>query len=376
MLPAAKLFLYDIRTTPYKGGHEGPFLLVFNHACDYDFIGILNGFPGYYRFVMSDSLIKKPLRRAVIKFGTNGIYRRKGENASDVVEGIKHSIEQGIPVCMAPEGEETPNGVTQRIRGKSGMMIKELNTDLITYRLEGGYLFKPKWASHRSKGPMFGHVVNIYRKEDLAKMTPEEINAIIQRDLDFDVYEWNREKRIAYDRKCRAEYLERELYTCPRCESMGRMHSEGNGFCCLECGYSVTVDRYGFFQGDDVRFDNLYDWDIWQKERLRSMRPQWEAEPDRIITSNSGCVLKKRVGDGEEVIEEDVTISISFSDIMIKGREVDYKFNLLDIHGLTSTTQAATISSNGEYFKVVAKEQTCMGRYRTIRRIIMEEEFL
>ena len=376
ILPIGKFFLYDIRTTKYKGEYRKPFLLVYNHACDYDFIGVINGFPGYYRHIMSDSLIKKPWRRAVIKFGTNGIFRRKGENAAAVMEAVKHTIDQGISVCMAPEGEETPNGVTQRIRRKSGIMIKDLNVDLITYKLEGGYLFKPKWASHRSKGPMYGHVVNIYKKEDLAKMTPEEINEILQRDLDFNVYEWNREKRIKYDRKCRAEHMERSLHICPKCEAMNRLHSEGHGLYCLECGYSVTVDEYGFFQGDDVRFDNFYDWDMWQKEYLRSMRPQWEAEPEKIITSNSGCTLKKRVGDNEEVIDENVTISINFTDIMIKGDKVDFRFPLLELEGLTSTTLAATISHDGDYYKVVANEETCMARYRTIRRIIMEQEFL
>ena len=106
------------------------------------------------------------------------------------------------------------------------------------------------------------------------------------------------------------------------------------------------------------------------------MRPQWEAEPEKIITSNSGCTLKKRVGDNEEVIDENVTISINFTDIMIKGDKVDFRFPLLELEGLTSTTLAATISHDGDYYKVVANEETCMARYRTIRRIIMEQEFL
>jgi len=376
MLPLGKRFLYDIQTTPYEGEYREPFILVYNHACDYDFIGVINGFPGYYRQIMSDSLIKKPWRRAVIKMATNGIYRRKGENAAAVMDAVQTTLAQGIPVCMAPEGEESPNGVTQRIRKKSGKMIKEAGVDLITYRLEGAYMFKPKWAKHRSKGPMYGHVVNIYRKEDLAEMTPKEINEILQRDLDFNVFEWNREKRIVYDRDCRAEHLERVLHTCPKCETMGRLHSEVDDFYCQECGYKVTMDEYGFFTGEDIRFDNLYDWDMWQKERLRSLRLQWEAEPDKVITSNSGCILKKRVGDNEEVVDQNVTISISFNDVMIKGDKVDFRFPLLELEGLSATTLGTTVSYGGTYYKVVTEAESCMSRYRTIRRIVMEEKNL
>jgi 1-acyl-sn-glycerol-3-phosphate acyltransferase len=368
--------VFNIRPTKYKGKVEDKFILVFNHACDYDFVGVLEGFPGYYRFVMSDELIKKRHKRMVIRTVTDGIYRRKGENAHGVAEGIKASLDQGISVCMAPEGEETPNGVTMQIRKKTGQLVKEMGVDLITYRLEGGYGFLPKWTNERAKGPIRGHLVNIYKKEQLTEMTPEEINDLIAKDLYFNFYEWNRTERKTYIRKNRAENIERILYTCPKCGSMGKLHSQVHDLFCEECGYKVTLDEYGFFQGDELRFDNIYDWDMWQKDGLKSQRSQWEADPDRIITSNTGGTLKRMKGDDQEVIDEDVKIEITFNDIIITGPKTDMRFPLTELEGLTTIAHGVAVSYGGEYYKIRFPYEGAWIRYRSIRRIIMEEEYI
>ena len=366
----------NIRPTMYKGKVEKPFILVFNHACDYDFVAVLGSFPGYYRFVMSDELIKKPHKRLVIKSVTNGIYRRKGESAAGVAEGIKASLDQGIPVCMAPEGEETINGVTMPARKKTGSLIKEMGVDLITLRLEGGYGYLPKWATTRSPGKYGGHVVGIYSKEQISKMTPEEINDLVYKDLYFNFFEWNRKEHNVYDRKARAENLERALYVCPKCESISTMHSKVHDFYCDKCGYKVTMNKYLLFEGDDMVFDNIYDWDQWQKRHLRSLRPQWEAEPDKVITSNTGGILKRMKGDDQEILDENVKLEITFNDVIVTGDKISFRFPLNELEGLTTISHGVAISHGGEYYKAWFPYYDAMARYRTIRRIIMEEEYI
>lgn len=375
ILPIGKRVL-KIRTTRYKGEFpERPFIMVFNHATDYDFIGTVNGVPEYGRYIMSDELIKKPLRRAVIMTATDGIYRRKGENANRVVEAVKETLDKGINVYMAAEGEESANGVTAPIRKRSGQMIKDMGVGIITFRLEGGYLIKPKWAETRSKSPMYGSVVGVHSKEELAGMTAEEINDLLAKELYFNVYDWVKEKRIPYDRPDRAEFMEKVLYRCPKCDSMCRLKSKHHDLYCQDCGYRVSVNEYGLFEGEDLRFDNLCDWDLWQRECLRKERPQWEANPDDVIAEDHGCVLKKMNGNDTEILDENVSVKMTFNDIIIKGEKVDMRMRVKELEGLASVRNGIGVSYDGQYFKVITQEyKTCMLRYRTIRRIIMDEK--
>lgn len=46
------------------------------------------------------------------------------------------------------------------------------------------------------------------------------------------------------------------------------MKSEGNRFFCTDCGYSVEYNEYGFFEGENVVYDSVTDWDKWQSEAL------------------------------------------------------------------------------------------------------------
>ncbi len=375
LLPIGSHFL-NIKTTKYEGKLKGPFLLLYNHSCDYDFVGVLKGVPGYYRFVMSDEIIKKRYKRVVVKSATNGIYRRKGESAQGVAEGIRATLDMGIGVCMAPEGQETPNGVSIPVRKKTGQLIKDMNVDVVTYRLEGGYGFLPKWTSERSKGPLLGSFVNYYKKEQLAEMTPDEINELLNKDLYFSFYDWNRKEHLEYPRTKPAECVDRIIYTCPKCNAMHVIRSKVDEVYCEECGYKVKMNIYGFFEGEDMVFDNIYDWDVWQKDRLKEKLPEWQAEPDKVITSTEGGILKRMNGDDQEILDEGVTIEITYNDVIIRSDRTNMRFPLMDLEGLTPIAHGIGVSYGGEFYKVWFAFPDATIRFRTIRRIIMNESVI
>ncbi len=372
VLPVVKRH-YNIRTERYTGKVERPCVLTYNHVCDYDFLGVLTSFRHYGRFIISDALLRKPSLRRLLHFATNGIYRRKGEKADDAVKAAKATIEKGISVFMAAEGEESPNGVTAEIRGRTGEMIKYLDADLITFRVDGGYFLKPKWADSRSNGPLLGHVVNVYKKEDLEKMSSEEINEIIYRDLYVNHYDWNRENRVVYDRENRAEHMERLVFRCPQCKKDGHLHSHGDTLSCDACGYSVTVDEYGFFNEGAV-FDNLYDWDMWQRSELVKESESWN--DDDVITSDEHCVLKIMSGDDAVTADDDVTISITRKEVILKGNSADIRIPLEAKMNIVAVRGGCGITYDGKYYRVEPKTPSCMRRYRTILRIIRNEKYL
>lgn len=370
---------FKVKTERYKGEMPSrPFIMVFNHTTDYDFIGTVNGIPEYGRYIISDEIIKKRWKRAVITTATDGIFRRKGENADRVVAAVKETLDQGINVYFAAEGEECHNGVTAPVRRRTGQMIKDMGVDLMTFKMEGGYLMKPKWAKNKSKGHLYGRVAGIYKKEDLAKMTPEEINELIERDFKFNVYDWVKENKIPYDRKDRAEYMEKMLYRCPHCGALYKMHSKKDDFFCEACGYKLTVNEYGLFEGEDVRFDNIYDWDVWQTQCLREESVHWAENPDEVIASDTGCTLIRMHGNATEWMSKgDVNLSITYNEVIIESPKVHMRMPLKDLRGLQSVRNGISLSYNGEYFKVLCLQYPqCMRRYRVIRRIIMGEKYV
>ena len=369
ILPAMNKF-YRVSAERYRDRQGGPYILLFNHICDYDFLGTLEGYRYYTRYVISEALIRKTSRRIFMNLVSDFIYRRKGDNADTVVESIKLTLNEGIDVCMAPEGEESPNGETAPIRRRTGTVIKETGAGLITFRLEGGYFLKPTWAVNRAKGPMFGKVIGVYSPEELSDKSPDEINDIIAKDLHINHYDWQREKMIPYDRKGRAEHMERVLHTCPVCENIESLKSEGDELFCKECGYKVTVDEYGFFRGDSVKFDNLRDWDIWQKNLLKQRLDGW-SNPEVPIVVRENTYLQTVENSHPVILDDNVTMKIFIDRVEVSGTKQNLNMPMKEIKGVAlSYDDTVAINYNGTYYQIRSRVPSSCFLCRSIYRII------
>lgn len=370
--PIAMVYL-DYHIKPYMKKLDGPHIIVHNHTCDYDFVGTFVCYPRYVRYIISDMLTRKRFLKFFFNFSGDFICRRKGESADDVVESIKLTAKAGLHTLIAAEGEETPNGVTAPVRRRTGRMIHEMpEVGILSMRLEGGYFVRPPWAKNRAKGPMFAFPVREYPKEVISKMTPEEINDLIYKDIYVNHYEWQRQHMYKYDREDRAECMERVLYTCPKCHAINKMHSEHDTLSCKACGYSVDVDEYGFFVGDGLPFDNLYDWDMWQKEYLVSQLPEWEKNPDEVITYDEHVKIQHIEGDEKVVLDPDATVKITYNNVIIEGQQFSIVMPMKDIHGIAKTSHDAFgISYGNDYYQVKAYYPISNRKYRVIRKIII-----
>ena len=91
-------------------------------------------------------------------------------------------------------------------------MVKASGATLVTYRLEGAYLSKPRWAKSVRRGRVHGHPVNVYPPELLKTMSAAEVNAAIERDIFEDAWERQRAWQQDYRGKKLAEGLERAMY--------------------------------------------------------------------------------------------------------------------------------------------------------------------
>jgi DNA-directed RNA polymerase subunit RPC12/RpoP len=179
----------------------------------------------------------------------------------------------------------------------------------VTYKFVVGYLRKPRWANTPRKGPIIGHFVNEYSPEELAKLSVEEVTEIIRRDTYVNAYEEQKKTPYDYSGENLAECVERVLYVCPECKKVGTMHSKGNNLRC-DCGYEVEMKSDGFFHdtGKGLHYDNVLDWDLWQRETWKDML--LSAKDGEVILSETQQKIKKVDGENEEILAENGVLNL------------------------------------------------------------------
>ena len=363
---------FNVHAEKFGKKIKDPSLIAFNHGSDYDQFMVIKGVPEYKRYVASDALIRTKKMRIAFALVDDFILRRKGERADNVVNSAVASIEKGIHVAMAPEGGETINGCTNHVRPKTGKMVKQMNCGLVTYRLTGMYFKKPPWASTSAKkAPMFGEPIGMYSREEVQAMTEEEINELIYRDLYVNHYDWQKEHMIPYDRPNRAEFQEYVVYTCPKCKEIGHIHTKENDIYCDNCGYRATVNIYGLYEGEDLAFDNLYDWDIWQKENLRDRMEEWKKEPDTAFFHDGPGTLAYLEDNTPVPIAENISLEMAVNYLRFFGDDFELRIPMEEVRAITvAKRRHVAIITGDKYYQFNTVIPTSPQKYKTAKYIL------
>lgn len=251
---------------------EGPLLVVSNHVTDWDPLMVGSAFKNHMYFVGSEHIMRQGFLSRLLEYFQPLITRQKGGSAASTVKNMLSEIKQGHSVALFPEGNRTWDGVTREFPRATGKLARTSGATLVTFRLKGGYFSSPRWAgSDIHKGEMYGDIVNVYTPEQLKEMTVEQVNSAIAADIHEDAYATQRKHKIRFRSEQCAEGLESLLFICPKCGKMHRMRSYDNKFFCGACGNELRFGSSGFFSGDGTVFNNVYDWRVWQSEKIRSL---------------------------------------------------------------------------------------------------------
>lgn len=287
---------------PYRPKNK-TFLVISNHTDALDPGFLMLEFNKYIRFVASDHVTRGGLLGFVIKYLGGVIVKRRSNPPEVLWNDILDTLKADIPVGLFAEGSTSLNGETGFMSANTGKLVKDSGKALITHRFIGGYLRSPRWANTNKIGPVIGEVVNEYSAEELATMTVDEINEIIRRDTYINAFEEQRKSPRTYTGENMAEYLERILYVCPKCRKIGTLHSKGDFFKCDDCGYNVEYGTDAFFHSEDntVIFDNVLDWDKWQRE-------EWKK---KVLAAEDGELIFEEKDQVIRTIKEDAKIPVA-----------------------------------------------------------------
>ena len=338
---------------------DGPFLLVSNHVTGWDplLVGVCLGGRQAY-FVASEHIFRLGLLTKVLHWLLAPIPRRKASTGMDTVKACLRHLHAGHSVCLFAEGEQCWDGRTGPIFPATGKLAKSSGAALVTFRLEGGYLSLPRWGKHICRGAVHGHPVGVYSPEALKKLSPQEINALIERDIAEDAWARQRQRPVRYRGKRRAEGMERALYACPGCRRIGTLRTDRDRVFC-PCGFERRYTEYGFFEPREP-FETLADWDLWQRELLRARDFAHEGD---LLFQDEGLELKRVQSDHSEDVLARGTLRQFEDRLECEG----LRFPLTEIRGMAMVqAHLLLFSSGGNYYQLRSSTGVNLRKYLEI----------
>ncbi len=172
-------------------------------------------------------------------------------------------------VVMFPEAGYSLDGKSTVLPDSVGKMIKMLGAPVIMIKTNGAFGRDPLYNNLQVRNVDVSATEKyLLSPEEIAEMSADEINRIINKEFSFDNFKWQQENHIKINENFRADYLHRVLYKCPHCLAEYKMRGEGSDLICDECGAVYHLDEYGFLSRKDGegRFDHIPDWYAWQRQ--------------------------------------------------------------------------------------------------------------
>ena len=351
---------------------DRPVLFIPNHVCDWDplLVGVANKNRQMY-FVMSEHMIRKPVVGKLLTYIFGTILRRKASTDLEVVRGCFNHIKAGHSICLFAEGDQSWDGITGKVFPATGKLAKNSGATLVTFRIEGAFLSKPRWASGVRRGMIRGIAAGIYTPDELNKMSPGEVQRTIERDLYFDIWEWQRslpegpvEFKGRRKNKDYAKGMEQLFFLCPECERIGKLKTEGDAIFC-DCGFRARFRNTGFLEPVSPVVKHLpYDftvlsgWHRWQRDELEKRVGQITACGTEEVLFRDGTVKLSQIGrDHKDQLLCEGNLSASFGEDGALMSVGDRSFAMTKIQNMgLILSELILFSYEKEYYQISSQE--------------------
>lgn len=324
--PIINLFLKREITVESEGitipRKHSPFILISNHFNTWDSFVVMNIIRKPVRFVATEIAYLDVAKKYSMSILARTIKKRVGKSDFQATKQIFHYLKQGYAIGLYPEGDNTFYGETLDIYESTGKLLKKAGVDILLVKQQGGYISQPRWADFfAKKGYVHTDSRFLLSKEDLEKLSPEEINDIVRKELYNNDYDFQREKMMNFHRKNRAEGIERLIYYCNNCGSFLTVFGEKHDIYCSKCGKIGTINEYEFIEGN--KHDNLVDWN---KEQYTKMPEIIKSEFTFVVTLNTVNMKKlknQKIG----------TYRLKYKDqtLYLENQQGKYQFDIIKI---------------------------------------------
>ena len=268
---------------------KGPFFLLGNHTNNFDGLFLQCLFFRPIRFVVTDGMFRKKTLAHLLNL-VDYIPKRKSVSDVAAIRKIIDLIKKGGIVGIFPEGGRNWDGMTGPITSATYRLIEMLKIPVVTANIRGGYLSEPRWADNKRRGRVEVHLQTII--EGGSSLSRAEIEQKILGALAHNEYDWQNKARIPFRGRGLSKGVDRLIFICPVCGSLGTVISTNKDSMCTACKSQFTLDVYGFLHTDSGslrsdRLDVINSWQISQLESMLNSHPQ----ASRILTDEGGILL-------------------------------------------------------------------------------------
>lgn len=346
---------------------KGPYLLLCNHVTDFDPVFMLISAGRFVRFVASEHIMRKGIATKFLTRYARLIVHTKGAGTGmrSAMEILK-ALRNGDSVGLFPEGNRCFNGETCFIPPVTGKLAKMAGVNVVTCRLEGGYLSQPRWGSKTRRGKVYAHLVHVYTPEEMQALSAEEAQAAIEKDLYENAYESEKTNPVAFRSCAPTEGLESALFACPSCKRFGTLSGLKNRLSCA-CGFMAEMDRFGFLhtgKGEELTVTAL---DKAQRELLRKRAE--EAPEETLFTDE---VHVKSIGSNHEVLsEKDMILAGNATGAVADGKHI--LFEKVQGAAIRSRNTLNVFLEGGAQYEITGKRYFNGLKYLYLYRLYKKE---
>ncbi len=316
--------LHKVKFTPTFEGFENyskkePIFILLNHASFIDIeLGARMFHPRPLNIVGSnDAFLNK-----------NWIMRRIGciptkrfvmdinlvKNMLYCVKNLKSSV------LLYPEAGYSIDGLNGLLPPSVGKMVKLLKIPVAVCLTEGAFHYQPMYNQlHKHKIQVKAHAKIIFTKEDVQKMSVEEINSKLQEIFTLDYWKWQKDTNYEFEDDNYVKGLEKILYKCPHCGKEFLTVNEGKTVRCTNCNATYEMKRNGELvnlNGETI-FNNVSDWVRYERDEVRKEIENGtykvKIPVDIFMTFDSYKIFKLK--DSEAYIEHDLN-GVTLKDVL------------------------------------------------------------
>lgn len=357
-----------------------PYLVLPNHSTNLDPAWVGMSFPHQMYFVASEHLYRLGWISKLVEYVFAPIAKIKGASDKMTVMKMLRYLRDGKNVCLFPDGNCSFNGRTGEITTAIGKLIKLSGANLVTYKLTGGYFAHPRWAFTTRKGKMTGSVVNVYTKEQLSSMSPEEITDAIRNDIDENAYSRQKMEHIKFKGKNRAVGMECAICVCPKCKQIDVIETNKNDVLCKNCRKLCSYDEYGFLveKADGFEFDTIEEWDYFQDDFYKNLVDNYKkSKPaEEIYFSNSNITMHKVGTSHDSEIVGKGTLFICSDSVLFKteNSETEIKIQIKNLPDMSmyGKTNLVFTDSDGTHYELKSEKNINVRKYISIWKNLRE----
>lgn len=333
---------------------KGPCIVLSNHQATMDPFFISKAFPFQLYFYASDDLFNLKVSQ-LIRYLAAPIPKSKSVADLKAVMISLRVLREGGAIGITPEGNRTLSGKQWEMGDSVAKLVKTAKVPLVLFNLCGGYGTDPRWGVKIRRGTKFvGRVRRILTPEEYAGMSDEELFGIIKNELDVD----DTLSGERYKSRRRAEYIERALYMCPVCGSIGTIHSHGTGFCCTSCKTEAEYTEDLKISPPVGGYSRIYEWYEWERQEIVRRILGGEKISDGDILFRESVKLQKKIKLPGN------TVTLDKDSLMISGGGAETRYPLAEIDAITAVGKKKfNFYYKGKILQVKGGKRFCAIKY-------------